>query len=46
MAKFKLVDQSKKDSNAYVYNGYLNTKEQFDILGHITWLDSKEYYIG
>ena len=46
MAKFKLVDQSKKDSNAYVYNGYLNNKEQFDILGHITWLDSKEYYIG
>ena len=46
MAKFKLIDQSKKDENPYIYNGYLNSKEQFDTLGNIVWLDSNEYYFG
>lgn len=46
MGKFKLLDQSKKQQNAFIYNGYLNSKDQFDILGQITWLDSKEYYFG
>ena len=46
MAKFKLVDQSTKAENPYIYNGYLNSKGEFDIIGNIAWLDSEEYYIG
>ena len=39
MAKFKIIDQRNKDQNPYIYNGYLNSKDQFDILGHIYWLN-------
>lgn len=46
MAKFKVIDQSNKNENPYTYNGYINSRDQFDSLGHILWLDSKEYYFG
>lgn len=46
MAKFKLIDQSNRSDNPYIYNGYLNSKDQFDIIGNIAWLDSNEYYFG
>lgn len=46
MAKFKIIDQSKNKENPYIYNGYLNSKNEFDTMGHIVWLNSKEYYFG
>ena len=46
MAKFKVVDQSKQTKNPYIYNGYLNSKDQFDIIGNITWTETNEFYIG
>lgn len=46
MAKFKVVDQSKNTENPYVYNGYLNSRNEFDTMGHIVWNSSYEYYFG
>ncbi len=46
MAKFKIFDQSKNNENPYIYSGYVNSRNEFDALGHIVWNSSNEYYFG
>lgn len=46
MAKFKIIDQSTNKDNPYIFNGYLNSKNEFDTMGHTVWLSTNEYHIG
>lgn len=46
MAKFKYVNNTNTDQHPFVYNGFVNIQNQFDILGYINWTNSKEYYFG
>ncbi len=45
MARFK-IDGGKTSNNAeYIYQGFINADNQYDLLGYICW-DEKEYYFG
>lgn len=46
MARFKYVNNMNDTQNAFVYNGYTNIHNQFDILGYMNWPNVKEYYFG
>jgi S1-C subfamily serine protease len=46
MAKFKLIEGKTSKNEPYLYNGFLNANNEFDILGTIAWPENNEYYVG